>query len=391
MNRIRVLTRFILPIALVGLVAYVFINSRLSPKSQPKDQLPLELRDIKPPAWSVITEHLRQCDLDGDGTQEWLMLYNYNETQVPEPMGGTKDPIRHTLIGGVVYDVQTGQVPPEVRDQTTYQAGLLIPYKLLPDIYEGKGQGYLGETKATVILYPASSNDKPCVANEITVVGYSSAAWPTRLSIFQWDALTRRYQVAHFVGNARVEPVPAPSASRRVTTVLTYNRLDERSLLCRVQGYARAGVALDFPPDPALSTLDFCFGVPVEPAYPEGVVVALLRGHNPDAASPTGPSFLTPHGRDNLPAVLAGLKRERRPAYRIKSVTVPGTVSGVGPGEKQETDQQAWWWGRESIQVQTELFVNDDLYRVVWGLISITSDNMSADSYWRVDQAEVTP
>jgi len=386
---IRILIKRILPIALVVLLAVAFITGRLPRKSQPQDQLAVKLKGVKPPAWRVIPEHFLECDLDGDGTEEWLMLYYYDETNVPEPMGGTKDPIQHTLIGGVVYDMQTDQVLQRVGDQTPYPPGLLIPYKLLPDIYEGKGQGYLGETKATVVLYPATSKNKPCVANEITIAGYSNAAWPTRLSIFQWDLLTRRYRVAHFTGNARVVPVPPPSASQQVTTVLTYNRLDERSLLCRVHGYTRAGVGLEFPPDPERYTLDFCFEAPAEPAYPEGVVMALLRGHNPDAASPTGASFLTPHGRDSLPSALATLKKERRPAFRIRTVTVPGTVAESGQGERQEKDQQLWWWGRESIQVQTDLFVNGRWRPVVWSLISITSEKMNADSYWRVDKVEI--
>jgi hypothetical protein len=389
MSRIRILITRILPIALVGLLAFAVITGRLPPKSQPKDTVPLELKEITPPSWHILPDYLRQCDLDGDGVQEWLALYNYDATGVPGSAEGAKDAVQHALIGGVVYDMQTGEVPPEVRDQTLYPPGLLIPYKLLPDIYVGKGQGYLGETKATVSLYPASSNNKACVANEITIAGYSGTPWPTRLSIFQWDPITMRYLVAHFVGNARVVPAPVPSAAQRVATVLTYNRLDERSLLCQVQGYTRVGATLDFPPDPERHTIDFCFETPADPTYPEGVVVALLRGHNP-AAGPTGASFLTPQGRDDLPDALVNLKEPQRPAYRIQSLTVPGTVAAPGTGEKQEKDNQIWWWGRESIQVQTELFVNNQLRRAVWSLISITSDKMSADSYWRVDKVEIS-
>jgi hypothetical protein len=47
-------------------------------------------------------------------------------------------------------------------------------------------------------------------------------------------------------------------------------------------------------------TIDFCYGMPADPYYPEGVVAALLRGGNPPATTtPTGDSFLTTAGKES--------------------------------------------------------------------------------------------
>ena len=98
------------------------------------------------------------------------------------------------------------------------------------------------------------------------------------------------YPAAHFVGNARVV-FPAPPGP--ITEVTTYNRLNDRSAVCDVQYYSRspastkdraAASEVQFTRQDAAQTIDFCFGPPNDPAYPEGVVAALLRGNSPKDA-----------------------------------------------------------------------------------------------------------
>ena len=45
-----------------------------------------------------------------------------------------------------------------------------MPYKLLPDMYTDKGQGYLGEASAKVIPVPVPSGES-CLGKEIVVTG----------------------------------------------------------------------------------------------------------------------------------------------------------------------------------------------------------------------------
>jgi hypothetical protein len=204
----------------------------------------------------------------------------------------------------------------------------------------------------------------------------------------------------HFVGNARVEAVPVPDATTQVAQVRTFNRLqNHRSLLCERQEYRRQNrSSLEFQEEADSYTVDFCFGTPRDPLYPEGVVVALLRGAHPaggtESASPTGKSFLTTDAE--LPAELMRLKGFASAEFRIWSVSTQGTVaSRPDAGEKcseakvAASEGSIWWCGRERAQVITEIVEAGRLIQVTWHLISVTDDQASADVYWRVERAEL--
>ncbi len=309
----------------------LFLLSRCEGFKSPFGQttgLPVDLQKIIPASWQPIEDQYKESDFDHDGETEWLIIYRYDQTSKEE------DPTAedYSLIGGVVYDAQVNRVPQAPSTQSPYRPALLIPYKLLPDIYPEKGQGYLGETSVKVDLYPPQDgNDSQ--DNEIIVQGFSGGNFPTRLSFFRWEGESVGYQGAHFVGNARVV---FSSPTGPITEVTTYNRLNDRSAVCDVEYYSRSPAAtkdglppkVEFTRHDAAQTIDFCFGPPNDPAYPEGVVVALLRGNRPQDKegnpSPTGATYLTLNAV--LPPELAGLA-DRSPLR--KSIPSPGSSTRV--------------------------------------------------------------
>lgn len=382
----------IIVVALLVLIA--FLLSRCLPDQSllgAPTGVPVDLTKMIPTSWKV--QQSKACDFDNDGETEWLVIYSYDA--VTEPA--------YSLIGGVIYDAQVNRVPQAPSTQSPYRPALLIPYKLLPDIYSEKGQGYLGETKVTVTLYPpASGND--CRAHEIIVQGFSGGDFPTRLSIFRWEGEAVGYWGEHFVGNARV----VFQGSGPITEVTTFNRLNDRSAVCDVQFYSRPPGTVQEPLPPRLKfaandaaqTIDFCFGAPNDPTYPEGVVVALLRGHNPEdkegSPSPTGDTYLMKNAV--LPPALAGLKEAGRAAYRIRAFTTQGTL-GSQPAQGYLCDPAqvaqgsgVWLCGAETAEVTTEIVLpgasGDQTIPVRWQLVSIASDALNADVRWRVTAAE---
>ncbi len=384
----------ILIVIVVAAILYLLLwkggGVRLSP-DQPQTTLPVDLQQIIPAKWQVITGQFTTCDFDGDKEAEWLVIYQYD---VVTSTG-------RSLIGGAIYDAQANHELLTPENASPYPAASLIPYKLLPDIYTGKGQGYLGETKVSVNFFPSKQTEQTCQVKEITIQGFSDASMPTRLSIFQWGGQGVGYIGSHFVGNARIE---AGDGTVPITQTLTYNRLNDRSALCVVQRYTRppssnkdAPPGIAFTEDSAAYTIDFCFGAPDDPAYPEGAVVALLRGKSPkgqkDSPSPTGETYLTAN------ASLSGLERLKGASpkpLRILSVTTEGSLAPASdygaqctPAELSASVTGVWWCGRERAKVYTEIILDDQHRVATWHLLSIANDRVNADVHWRIERVDL--
>jgi hypothetical protein len=213
------------------------------------------------------------------------------------------------------------------------------------------------------------------------------------------------------VGNARIQigsdgTVPTTG----ITDFTTYNRLNDRNVLCAVQPYRRlvpeggsalVDAPLEFQTQVLGFTIDFCFGAPDDPFYPEGVVVALLRGQNPTAAgSPTGASYLTSEAKISLPDLLTSLGEEQRAAFSVLTVTNPGTLGAIPaagyPCPVQDiaatpasTPSDGWWCAREMAQVLTEVMIGGQRRHVLWTLISMANQQTIEDVLWRVERVEL--
>ena len=205
---------------------------------------------------------------------------------------------------------------------------------------------------------------------------------------------------AHFAGNARV--VTPADTQTPITSVVTYNRLNERSRLCEVKIYERPGSAttVDFAENSQRYTIDFCFGTPEDPAYPEGTVVALLRSKQPRNLSeypgPTGESYLTLEAAGSLPPELADLKLPNRGPYRILAFATQGSLpqpASSGDGQVTEAGvggKASWWFGPQRVEVQTSIVLRNGQPREVkWYLVGVTSTQVSTDTRWRIEKVEL--
>lgn len=382
-------------ILILLLVVVVWLLNRgggLSLLSAPAGQIPIELRDIIPTGWTLLPQQSQPCSFDDDPDNEWLLLYRYDKTSVKD-VYSNKD-VGHSVIGGVIYDAQVNRIPQDPGVVSPYRPALLVPYKLLPDYYTGKGQGYLGESDVRFYKYaPGQQDPNRCQAEELYFLGYSHGPLPTRLSIFRWAGRAVGYEGVHFIGDAHVDAPGVVAPTSRVADVTTYNRLqNHRSVLCEVRHFARSGAAgLNFREESDRFTIDFCYGRPADPVYPEAVLIALLRGGAPPKEdSPTGEDFLTRDAQvdPQLKSVL-----EKKQPLRILAVANQGTIAPkpeagqrcspatVVLPDPPPTDARAgrWWCAAEEAHVEASVVLDGVSYNVVARLISIANEQVTTD------------
>lgn len=409
----RFLRIVIIVLALIVVVLLLYSGLQRRVPLPGKVNLPVDLQSIIPSTWSPILNQYKTCDFDGDGENEYLIIYSYDlaagSSALPPTVPTPSVVSGRSLIGGVIYDTQANRVAQSPGTEAPFRPAFLIPYRLLPDMYGGKGQGYLGQNTVTVHLLPGLVDNK-CQAREIVILGTSFDAQPTNLSIFRWQGEPVGYIAAHFQGSARVQAYATGRAvdpTKPTVEVLVYNELNQRSLLCAVQRYARwydtnnkeqIPPGLDFAEIKTDYTIDFCYGPPKDPTYPEGVVMALLRGQNPNKdSSPTGLSYFKRGAI--VPSELGFLTSDQRLPVRVLSVASPGSL-GLHPPQGMQfiysnpatpsPTPEVWWESTNTAPVDTEIvLLNGETRQVHWTLVSMANERASGDLLWRITQVEL--
>ena len=167
--------------------AFLFISGlagcRLKP---PPPTFPIDLKQVIPADWTPL--RIEEADWDGDGDNEWLLLYRYNAPHQRGP------------IGGVIYDAQVDlQAKHGGLCLPTWPA-FLIPYPLLPS--SQAGEGYLGLKDVEARCYDADDDDK---VDEIAFLGKAYDDQIAFASLFQWQGTEKGYLlVRHFAGDGGV-------------------------------------------------------------------------------------------------------------------------------------------------------------------------------------------
>lgn len=412
---------FLLIIIALAVIAFLLLRRggqlpSLLGRRQTQPAIPLDLQTIIPTGWQPQTDLQLACDFDGDREPERLLIYRYNQTTVQKPLEKAGELETFAPFGGVIFDTQSAQLGPQINPPGAYRPGNIVPYLLLPDFYPGKGEGYLGDSRVELRYAPTPKEGEGCSTSEINVFGFSGYDLPTRLSVFRWRDRESGYQGAHFAGNARVESNISPDGGNYVTEVTTYNRLlNHRSVLCEVNRYSRVGEPgatpdLTFLGDAAVRTIDFCFEAPAEPMYPEGVVVALLRGQSNGSAQPL------PYLLDDveLPRDLE-LRGPGRKTYNVLSVGNPSFVvplpsdgywcrteqvgaANAGPVGSTPTSgptavttptfSNRLWCERERVRIETRVMIDGAPRDFGWVLISVRPDAANGGVYWRIKKVE---
>jgi len=130
--------------------------------------------------------------------------------------------------------------------------------------------------------YDANDDQK---VDEILCLGKAYDDQITFASLFRWQGAERGYLgVGHFVGDGGVvvtggtEPSTGDAPYEgRIDTVVVRTHTHDRSLLCRKEAYRRPAEEETFTRDEP-PALDFVYGVPDSPVYPEGTVLAYYLG-----------------------------------------------------------------------------------------------------------------
>lgn len=313
------------------------------------------LSSYLPDDWKPLTEGsnvkgFQKVNIDGDQADEWLYFFHY------DGQGDKNGP-----IGGIIYDAQQNIDPNQ-------PAAFFVPYRLLPDWRDGKGQGYLGEVTVSWSQVWKDPRNATGPADELMVIGLSTGNLPTRLSLFRWLGEGAGYGVSHFVGNGGVLTLPTDRASNAlVQGVVTFNRLNDRSRLCERVQHTRQGTENRFSAEPP--GIVFCPlaantepGTPTEPTYPEAVVLTwLLGGRNPDLAL------------DNA-ALNAALPAQ---VQRVVHLQYPGTVTPVGRGDFVA-----------QIVVQTVLATSAGEQTRQWTVVEMRPNADEKTSRWRIASVE---
>jgi hypothetical protein len=167
-------------LALLGVAGCDF-GDLLRGENTPTPSMP-DFHHLVPDAWTI--EKVETVDVDGDGEDEWLVIYRYDKS--PGGFGGP--------LGGVIYDRQPDRSPENLATPEPYRSSILVAYHLLP---AKGGKGYLGENVGgedkpwpEVGEYDANGDGK----DELVIRGYSAPGFPTSLAIFRWVDKERGYQ-----------------------------------------------------------------------------------------------------------------------------------------------------------------------------------------------------
>ena len=379
-------------VLLIAAVFYFFFWRDKQAEEEAQNSLPPSVQRLIPPSWDVSSD--QTCDFDGDGQDEWLVVYHYDSVNVHPSGQPAETTVAVSPIGGAIYDAKLEA--PAQTGTSQFQITTITPYRLLPDYAIGKGQGYLGESAVATLLFPPVDKEGKCQPTEVGFLGYSSGntdgatSLPTRFSLFHWVSKDAGYQGSHFIGSARIDADIPTEPNKFVTHVTTYNLMNDRSLLCQVTAYERSDAKQPFLVVLGSTTLDFCYGAPADPIYPDGTVAALLRGNKPpkstaDAPMPPGETYLLPNV--TLPAGLT-------PPVNILALTNTASVLPVPGGghlcaTKYGDAWKDWWCGQLEAVVTSEVPVNGVVREVVWTMTSVSLTNVVDEVHWRISNAEL--
>ncbi len=313
----------------------------------------IKIKEVIPSTWQP--QELREVDLDDDDEEEWLLIYH--QTSVP-----------NRPLGGVIYDVHDASpIQPHLKLPPAY----LVPYRLLPDLEPGKGQGYLGETGYGIETYDTDGDGKQ---DELVILGYSREPNPTQVAFFRWENEEVGYKLtAYFYGDGGVEAVRPRDGNRgRIETVIVKEELHERSWICQKTVYLRKKDDVTYE-QVSGPILDFTYGVPSRPFYPEAAVLAYYLalaggGGSPDDYT-TGDGQLS--AQNLVKAELGSEARAKKNA--VIGLTYPSSIS------KENVSNI------EYANVTVNLIMDDILMEITWQVVNVSFGKLNEEVTWKLD------
>ncbi len=320
----------------------------------PKAEFPIDIEEVIPDNWQP--QELRKVNLDGDDEDEWLLIYR--QTSVP---GGP--------LGGVIYDVQPDTSP--TRPYLRLPPAYLVPYRLLPDLGPGKGQGYLGDISYTIELYDTDGDGKQ---DELVTLGYSREPNPTQIAFFRWESEAAGYQLTTYLqGDGGIEVVRPRDVNRgRIEEVIVKKKLNERSQICEKTVHRRREDDVTYQKVSG-PILDFTYGVPSQPFYPEAAVLAYYLSLAGDEIS--ADHYTTSEGKMEAQSLatteLGSAGRAERNA--VIGLTYPGSIS------KEDISNV------EYVNVTVNLMMENVHMEITWQVVNVSSGKLNEEVTWKLN------
>jgi len=267
------------------------------------DSMTFSLEEFLPADWTPVGDVV-EINIDGDADVERLLFYHYDSSNENDGRSESAGP-----VGALIFDLRQGEttVTTEGEPLARQSSSTLVRHQILPSYWQGAGQGFIAEPGQAddipVYTVTYSGADLAGVGGsrkELVVLGGESY-----LTFIWWRGRMDGYGVTQLYAPGGFEGVDWTAYARRpepIMQVIGLYPLHDRSLTCRKVGYDRvdvepANLALDeaiaYRQTIAYRTsnrgLDFCYGVPATPFYPEAVVLAYLldpQNHLPLLDSP---------------------------------------------------------------------------------------------------------
>jgi hypothetical protein len=359
----------------LGAVVACFILMLLT-GCAPKEKFPIEIEEVIPGTWKP--QELRKVDLDGDEEEEWLLIYRQTSVPSSKPDGP---------LGGVIYDAQIDISPVQPHLELPYRPAYLVPYRLLPDLRPGKGQGYLGEAGYGIETYDTDRDGKQ---DELVILGYiqdpnptkgvlrvsdpSRKPKPTLVNFFRWENETVGYTLtAHFQGDGGIEVVRPRGGDRgRIEEVTVKEKLYDRSQICQKTVYRREKDEVTYQKFSG-PVLDFTYGAPSQPFYPEAAVLAYYLSLAGGEGSPE--DYTTGDGQvsaQNLAkAELGSVSRAKKNV--VVGLTYPGSIS------KKDVSNV------EYVDVTVNVIMDGVPMDISWQVVNISSGKLNEEVIWRLN------
>ena len=281
----------LLAAAVLFLAARHFRGRLWSFESQDVPQL---AKRIMPSNWELVGWY--EGNLDSDQATEYLIVYRFDQS-LATPRKTQEQGKTHPL-GAFVLEEKKNVRPETMRPGVPNEPAHVISYRLLPDLYPGKGLGGIGRSRVVPALYTKATPP------EIGLFGYDYKPWVTTFSLYRWEGNGYR-MIGRWEGDEGISIAPQdaqPHATRRKThtlptiknafvrEVISHQRFPGRSSLCKESRFSRKEFGGDFVAQRPYIAL--CHESPGEdfiPFYPEETVVAFyqaLEEGNRKAAEP---------------------------------------------------------------------------------------------------------
>ena len=283
------------------------------------------LLDTLPADWMPVDNDgtWKEINIDSDKTQvEFLLFYTYNNQDPSTNSGPT---------GAVIYDLQNNSefVPAANVLAMPYQpSGSYIPYRALPNYWEGSGDGFIaptGKHGQVVFQVVTRGRDSQRRAVEVTETNADGLTTTTleeapvqellitdggdTVSVVWWRNLVDGYGAASVHAGAGIKKLTYETADLDTSPLIAfdgYEPFNDRSELCVVTHYDRlylteemrdqdlaeiAELARSTESDESAEStetvdiiwvssalgIDFCDVSVAQPFYPEGIVLRYLK------------------------------------------------------------------------------------------------------------------